>query len=352
MSGSILTAKHGEDLNQLVQKLIDPRLFLLCNYEPTIGHAISEDGRYLLNIQDLYKFAIDSCPVIKRYYDFVSGVWPDSRKWESLQGKIQAFRTVFAHNTSEKDGLLSAETMDAYMIWVRAAIGKLEPETLDDYGLLNKKLSEMAEELRCCFESFIRCVAQQPDRRKVVDTWIQNTLYWYTHNTKVDIYKGCLIQTYTAKAAEAHMDISHPSFNQYRAQNVREWIACLKIFHIEERIRELEKGIAAKEDLIAGKKLLAPLPPAIIAKCRLEVEGMKKERSTQQRELDSMQDKKVKKDTEQKFYSNLQNQLLQTKDYLDKEGIEYTLLPQDFLQEDIKRVFCKVPIPGKKGNAR
>ena len=80
----------------------------------------------------------------------------------------------------------------------------------------------------------------------------------------------------------------------------------------------------------------------------VEVEKMKKEQSRLQCELDNTKPS----ETEKRFYNDLQRQLLQTKEYLDKEGEKYTLLPQDFLVADITRVFDQIPIPGRRGRAR
>lgn len=346
MNGPILTTRHAEYLNQLVQQLIDPRLYLLCNYEPTIGHAISEDGRYLLNIQDLYKFAIDSCGIIKQYYDFLpkDEAWTECTNWLILQSKINHFRTVFDHNTNENDGRLSAEAKEAYMNWVLSSIGKPDPETLDDYKQLNEKLREMAEELRCCFESFIRCVAKNPNRDQVVRQWIDKTLYWYSNNTKTNIYKGHLIENYTARAAACNMNIYHPRFIEYRGKNVRDWIANLQIHPIKSEIRQLEREIDANRRILAGQNLRSPLSPAYAAEFRRTLEEKERKLSELKSELDRAQTVHSK-ELENQFYRNLERQLKETVEYLDQEGEAYTLLPQDLIQADIDRVFGAVPIP-------
>ncbi len=346
MTEPILTSQHAESINALVQQVIDPRLFLLCNYEPTIRHAISEDGIYQLNIQDLYKFAIDSTAIIKQYFDFIpkNTGWPDSEKWNHLKEQISSFRTVFDHNISKKDGQESREAMDAYLCWVRAVIKKPTPETLDDYKQLNEKLKEMAGDVRACFESFIRCAAANPDRSGVVDKWIDKTLYWYSNNTKTGIYKGYLIDYYTARAQDADMDVYRSSFVAYRGRNIKNWIASMKRYPIESKIRETEQTMDAYRRILSNPSLHSLLSPAEEANVRRILGEQEKKCAELRVERDRMEAVKSR-DLENDFYKNLKKQLEETMQYLQQEGQAYTLLPQDLFGADMKRVFGPVPIP-------
>lgn len=146
-----------------------------------IADVISEDGRYLLNIQDLYKFAIDSSCIIKQYRRIIPQ--SDHRQFAQLRkllDQISTFRTVFDHNISNKDGQLSVDEMARYMAWVRTTIGKSAPEAEDDYKTLNQKLSDMATELLHLLERFIhyRSVVPFPNLRAVIFI----TCYGATYN--------------------------------------------------------------------------------------------------------------------------------------------------------------------------
>lgn len=48
---------------------------------------------------------------------------------------------------------------------------------------------------------------------------------------------------------------------------------------------------------------------------------------------------------DEKFFNDLGKQIKETMDILEQEGISYSLLPQSILQEDIERVFSRVPVP-------
>lgn len=354
MSGSILTAKHAEELNILVQKLIDPRLYLLCNYEPTIRHVISEDGRYLLNIQDLYKFAIDSSCIIKQYRRIIPQ--SDHRQFAQLRkllDQISTFRTVFDHNISDKDGQLSVDEMASYMAWVRTTIGKSAPEEEDDYKTLNQKLSDMATELLRLLEKFIHSASKIPDRRSVVQSWIDITLYWYSNNSKTDIYKGNLIGAYIANSKAADTNTDDMYWLRGTPRKVCRWIEEALFYPIQSKIGKTTKEVGYLNDILEGKlprfeDARRKLSPAKAEEMLNQFRQSLKEKQQELDRLESELDLLVEKyggDPVKYFYRNLENQLRETMDSLDQCGNSYTLLPQDLIQEDIARIFNGVPSP-------
>ena len=354
MSDSILTTKHAEDLNKLVQSLIDSRLFLLCNYEPTIRHAISEDGEYLLNIQDMYKFAIDSSCIIKQY----RRILPQSDHWQfsdlrKLLDQISTFRAVFDHNISDKDGQLSMDEMALYVTWVRSAIGKSAPQTMDDFKILNQKLADMAAELLQSLERFIRCASRISDKRSVVGSWIDITLYWYSNNTKTDIYKGNLISAYIAnsKASGTNTDVVY--WRRGASRKVCRWIEEALCYPIQSKIDQANKEIGYIKDILDGKlprfedacrKLPSAKAEEMLNQFRRSLSEKQQELSRLECELELLVEK-FGGDPVKYFYRNLENQLRETIGSLDQADISYTLLPQDLIQEDIARVFRGVPSP-------
>jgi len=354
MMNPILTAQHAADLNKLVQTRIDPRLFLLCNYEPTVRHVIGEDGRYLLNIQDLYKFAIDSGCVSKLYYKFV----PDSRRQQfthlqRLLDQISAFRTVFDHNISQQDGYLSAAHLDSYNNWVHSVINKTDPETTDDFKLLNQKLADMASELVRKLEELVCFVAQDQDRSGVIRSWIDLTLYWYSNNTKTDIYKGHLINAYLANAKAAGRDKPYMYRPWVAGAKVKRWIEEAVFFPVQKQIDDITGEISSIQDLLSGKvprfeSMRQKMKPAQFALMENNFRTSLQEKQTEltrlNQEMAALQEK-AGSDVTAYFYRNLEYQLRETMDILEKKGIRYTLLPQDLIQEDIVRIFDQVPSP-------
>lgn len=352
MSDPILTAKHAEDLNKLVQSLIDSRLYLFCNYEPTIRHVISEDGEYLVNIQDLYKFAIDSSCIIKQYYKIL----PESDYWQfsnlrKLLDQISTFRTVFAHNISDKDGQLSVDKMAIYESWVRSAIGKTAPQTTDDFKILNRKLSDMATELLQSIEKLIRHFSQIPDQGSVVSSWIDKTLYWYSNNTKTDIYKGNLVSAYIANSKAAGKNTDDVYWRRGVNRKVSRWIESALRHPVQSKIDQTEEEIRQIKDVLDGKnpmfedsrrKLPAAKVEEILNKFRLSLREKQQQLSNLRCEMERL-DKEIGKDSAKYFYRNLEKQLRETIENLEQSSTSYTLLPQDLIQEDIARVFRGVP---------
>lgn len=354
MSGPILTAKHAADLNKLVQRLVDPRLYLLCNYEPTIRHAISEDGRYLLNIQDLYKFAIDSSGIIKQYRKIIP--YDDQRQFYpllQLLDQIGAFRTVFDHNISDNDGQISVNEMARYTTWVRSVIGKPNPETVDDYKTLNQGLSDMATKLLFFLEKFIRRASTIPDRKSVVSRWIDMTLYWYSNNTKTDIYKGNLIGAYIANSKAADTNTDDNYWLKGISRKVRRWIEDALPYPLQSKIDQTTLAIEEFNDILNGKnarfekrrcELSSEQEKEIMENIRSALGEKRQELNQLQNELRLLEEK-IGSDPIKYFYRNLEKQLRETMDCLEHDDISYTLLPQDLIQEDIARIFCDVPSP-------
>ena len=53
MTSPIISVDVAHRLNEIIQNTLDSRLFLFCNYEPTNPPAVSEEGKYLVAVQDL-----------------------------------------------------------------------------------------------------------------------------------------------------------------------------------------------------------------------------------------------------------------------------------------------------------
>ncbi|MCI8287873.1 MAG: hypothetical protein HFH89_09515, partial [Lachnospiraceae bacterium] len=61
---SVISAAQANQLNCLVRKEIDNRLFLTCNYTPTEVPVLGSSAKFYLGIQDLYKFTVDTSFII------------------------------------------------------------------------------------------------------------------------------------------------------------------------------------------------------------------------------------------------------------------------------------------------
>lgn len=357
MSSSVISAEVALALNRRVRESIDSRLFLFCNYEPTYVKAIHSDGKYLVWIQDLYKFAIDSGCVVKQYESFLRNK-DDKDKFSGLNKileQIQALRGYLDHNTSPLNGRIEKDEIEYCQNWISATISKPEPETDKDFELLNGELEKLAKSLVMHLDSFVDCIAQYPNRGKLVKDWIDKTLYWYCNNTKREIYMGQLIDVYIANArAKGRVCAEESSMRDMRRLAIR-WIKAAMYYHIDSEIQECSMQVKQIEDMLDGrneefKELSSSLDEDKVesikhdlqeqlAKNRLRITDQMKKRE----ELD-------KKNNNRKFtnffFKELEHyQLKQTMGILDEKGVEYTLLPQDLLQEDIDIFFKGVPSP-------
>ena len=336
MREAILTQDYADGLNKLVQDRIDDRLCLICNYDPDIRYAISEDAIYITNVMDLYIFAIDCMPIKLVYHFLPSKRWPDSDAWKALREKISCLRTAWAHNSSEKDGEDSKETRESYEGWVRTVVGKVAPETLDDYKLLNDALKQMAKDVRRYLESFIRAAAADPNRDLLVKNWIDETLKWYSSNTKTAIYRGWVKRVYIAKAAERNIDIYSKYFKDNCDRNVTQWIASVTRLKLKCDIDKLDQAIKEDERKLEGGYLSSK-----------EKADIQKKVSRQKKDIEILKDKIDWKarDLLPEFNKGLAAQLRATMDDLEKKEEMYTLLPQDLFATDIERNFKKVDFP-------
>lgn len=354
MNISIISADAAQALNREVQKRIDPRLFLCCNYEPTVSYAVSEDGKYLIAIQDLYKFAIDSSCIIKNYRHFLpKKVINQFDRLQNILDKISLLRCIYDHSQSVQNGRIEQERLESYDIWLNKVLNKSTPETPADFALLNQTLSDMANELLLLLNQFIFCVSQNPNMQEVTTAWINRTLHWYCSNTKTEIYKGQLMDAYIANANANGKDYPRLYSSKSLNRKIRQWIENALYYPIDRELKEIDNKITLADNVLNGN---GPWVQAIQAKTSAEKFTELKENFRQQRD-ENLQRRfsllQSKQDLEQRlngnpldfFFTNLEQQLHNTMLKLDTEQISYTLLPQDLLQEDIHMFFGAVPSP-------
>ena len=346
MNNPIILAETAHGFNMRVRKNIDPRLFLFCNYEPTINYGTSDDAKYLIAIQDLYKFAVDSNYVLNHYWKFL----PPYKKseFESLGNilrDIQNLRAILDHNQSEYNGQIEVERIKWYQRWLEETLGKVEPEGSEDFVLLYQRLEKMATQLLEQVDCFLLWIERQSDldRDNLVQEWLDQTLTWYTHNTKTDIYKGQLMDAYIAYAAERGKYIESKDINY----KVKKWIENALRSDCERDKKEVDKikrFITALDQLTPEQ--LARWESTHGQSCQWWKERWEKRLT----EVKDQLEKKQKalnslRSAVDYFFANLEGHLRETTKRLDREGRSYTLLPQDLMQEDIDFYFGGVPSP-------
>ncbi len=285
MKHPLLTDKDAERLNCSVQEKIDKTLFLCCNYSPTKSYAYSEDGYFITSVQDLYKFVIDTSCVINHWYMYIPYYERYKfKKLDMLLNEISMLRSVIDHNQSELNGESEKECLEKYQAWLTHFLGKCEPSEPEDFAKLNQRLSYTAKEIITQLDEFIDCVSRSPDKEEHINLWKQKTFEWYSSNTKTSMYWSFLQMEYLSRAKKNKKDISGRDLNR----KVNAWIS-----------KAVEPFLKA-DSKISPQKL---------------------------------------------FFSILKVQLDETYKQLVEEDAVTTLLPQDFLAEDIRRNFRYVSSP-------
>lgn len=364
---AVVTAQDADKLNKKVQQLIDPRLFVCCNFEPTPCLAVSEDGKYLIGIQDLYKFFIDSSCIVKNYYRLIPPTFK-SRFFEIEKRlhEIEMLRAVTDHNQSDENGWLERERLDAHQKWMLTVLGKPAAETVEDFAVLNRQLEVIAKSLLAQVDSWIVFVSQQPDRAAIVDKWIETTLYWYSHNTKVDFYKGQLIDVYMANAGRRGVINTSRYTRMQIYGSINRWIRAALFHDIDADIEEKRENLRKAERVwnqvtkpdetqravlaaldAAKRQALESRLQACVDACKAEWDRTIDEKEMLERRIWGKNSGAVKKDSQctQYFLGQLQTYLRETMARMESAQMAYTLLPQDLMQQDIAFRFDGVASP-------
>lgn len=361
MIAPIISAETANKLNKKVMETIDPRLYLFCNYEPTIHYAISEDALFLISIQDLYKFAIDSGCVLKNYYTYLKeGQIPESQfnGLKKIIDTISMLRTVFDHNLSDFNGQIERNYIDQYSSWVKSALGKSTPEDINDYIVLNQQLTSLATQLVIFVEKFINCVALSPKKNSIIQKWKNSILHWYCSNSKTDIYLGQLQDAYIANTIANRGDYA----SLYEAPNIRrkiyKWIEEALYHPVNIELNQVTRDISIYQRVLSGElpsfeAMMKGKTTEQIEKEKQKIKTILKEKQARSIELKKNKDEldrlydpqSRKKRYLEYFLKHLEPQLFKTAVRLDTEGIAYTYLPQDLIQEDIHYLFNGVRSP-------
>ena len=356
MRTPLITEKDAHELNKSVRSSIDGRLFICCNYSPTVNCAISEDGLYFTAFQDLYKFAYDTSCIIKNYYRFLS--LEDRKKFDILQrclDDIQLLRSVQSHNQNEKNGRIEQRRLQQYEHWVEKVLQKKAPQTQEDFAALNQKLKNIAENLLGQLRKFITHISNSSNKTESIQTWIDLTLFWYSTNTKREIYRGQLENEYilrTRAANGAGIDDYHKPFILRR--KIKNWIEAAlyapinkELENVEDKLNQISKVLDNPSVLQSTLDKMSEEQSTVFQQYLQEQKKQleQKKASIRQNRKDLKEKIEKKGNVLDYFYSQLKDQLQDMVNKLDGSDPDYSLLPQDLMQEHIKEFFFDVSSP-------
>jgi len=351
MNAPFITSDDADRLNAKVQSQVDRRLYLCCNYTPSPCYALSQDAQYLAGVLDLYRFAIDSSCIIKNYYLFLSRV--EKGQFSSLRrdlDTIRMLRSVLAHNQDPSNGRLSQEQLKEYEDWIAKTLHKAAPpSSQEDFSLLNRELADIARNLQKELDRFICCVASHADKEALIHKWIDQTLYWYTNNTARDLYYSQVESEYIRRSIGAGQD---PSRLDFRLRHkVDRWIEQALFTPLKRELARIKTSLDSIERVLAAppipkSQLGDPRWEAVLNNLRQKKLDLLKEQECKTSQVDDL---RAKADNNGKytayFFSVLKTDLLEMMVQLERDGIPYTLLPQDLLAMHVKEFFRDVPSP-------
>lgn len=365
MNSSIISAKAAKELDTLAQS-INPILFWTCNFEPMISYAISEDARFFIGIQDLYKFAFDTNCVLKgiasnNKNSICQNLLP-SRDAEILRNAtdtVQMLRAVLSHNHSDLNGKMDSAAIDAYNGWIREKLGKDTPVAPGDFSELNAALRDIGADLIRLSEQVIACIKARQDVDVITKKWIERTLQWYCTGTHQNYYRSQLCDLYYAEGCERRRNFANNVDEHELVSRVNRWIKNQITREFDVKLKDLIDERSRIKSLIDDQSPRAlKLQKACPEQFEKVTETWKHRLGEIEVEIDVVQGQRdqflrrchEKYRTEIDYFFNgekLFSQLYDTLERLRDNGENFTLLPQDFLFSDIMHNFQGVRVPNR-----
>lgn len=196
--------KKAEELNGNACK-IDSSLFFFCNYEDNHLPAFSPYDCFVQDVQELYKFSIDCCPLNRaflyppaKYSHFSSCVSaiPAAQKneYEQIYKDIRVLRAVYDHNNSEKSNDAQKNNLNDFRATFVRIVG-FEHDAADLHSEAFEKacdnLFDYAKKIVALVEKFAVYIGELPETEKmaVAQEWKAQILFWYSNNTKRDYFR-------------------------------------------------------------------------------------------------------------------------------------------------------------------
>lgn len=241
--------EQADELNRLARS-IDTSLFCFCNYEEESLPSFSPYDEFLLGILQLYKFAVDCCPLRELLYgktghyknlEAIVAVLPvDLRQeYRNIQNDIQVLRAVCCHNNSENNGGFQIKNLNQFS----ATFIRVTGHELNEPGLCSEafvsacwQLHRYAENLATFIRNFLRSVEESENKTELIYEWRSCILYWYSNNTKRQYFLSYIDPNITFGSFSRYIvrDRSDPR----KVRSLKSHLECI-IQRNEQCIREL-----------------------------------------------------------------------------------------------------------------
>lgn len=273
---NILFKKDGaEELNAQVQRLIAPYLFIICNYEPCVNWMSGEDAKFLIGINNLYRFCIDA-GLLNSILKLVKEMFPGKKNEELTKElrqdlkTVNTLRTYFVHNVSAENGQddirLYSET------WLAKKTGSPDIKHCD-YSKAVDALENMAERIYCNSENLIKELGYCEDRKKVIEGWENLIIGFYSKKSGMKILEAQLCNAYLARCKNNSM-LGENNIEY----GVTIWCRNYYFQKFQDEISTYEKAQKEYTDLLSKKEMLS-------IKC--QIDEIKENRKKKEREIKS-----------------------------------------------------------------
>ncbi len=321
-----LMGNHVELLNSAVQTQIAKHLFLVCNYQPVPMAAPHASTRFLIRIQELYKVVADCGDLVRKMKKILPKHVLEKHKnleamlEEELEPKVklvELLRFVVDHNNAEENGYEQQQQLQQYEIWVKKQISKPQPETEEDYEVLDSALEVLSDELCAVIHRVIVYIGemQYADKSSIIRKWEWQILDWYARPFG-NLYYGFLAMTYFSKARSRDGKFEFVDDAQ-RTVCVEEWVSRMLRHELQTKIDGTKAAI----------EVCGPIPVLL------------EQLETEQAELEGLEAEIQKEKGDRRYFLNrLPEWLRET-----MRECHCSMLPQELIDEDIKRRFESVP---------
>ncbi len=344
----ILPADYADSVNAEVQRKIDEKLFLFCNYSPDAYPVFTEKEAFEVSLNDLYRLVCDAGFVLGKLKSIVEGsnfhnqiigrkVRQAAEEIKVLIDRVKALRIYKTHNCDERNGFFAQLERLSF----ETAVGSRALTSEDDYRYINTNLIiKIRDSLVAGITDFIESAAALDDEDKgsLITEWRKATInrYCKSHN---QIYLGQLMSVMSQQLGQTEWDKLNSNNAFHYAQ---EWIQNYYLHTLSELHDQEDRylnGILDADTFLESPECDEDTRAYLIT----EKEEEKRKLLDVRGKLEALDgfDKKDKKDLFDIFFHQLEAEL----EELASSGSYLTLLPQDFLQKHIAIHFKNVPLP-------
>ena len=344
----ILTADYADSINADIQRKIDGKLFLFCNYSPDVYPVFTEKEVFEVSLNDLYRlvcdagFVLGNLKIIVEQANFhnqniARKVHQTAEDIKVLTERVKALRIYKTHNCDERNGFFA----QLERLNFETAVGRRALKSEDDYRYVNTNLLiKIRDSLVARIIEFIDAAASLDDKDKgnLIVEWRKEIIRHYSksHN---QIYLGQLMSVMSQQLGQTELNKINSNNAFHYAQ---EWIQKYYLNSIQALHDQEEKclnGIREAEAYMENLKCDDNFRDLITSEKEKEESKLLSVRE-KLKAMDGFAEKQ-KKDLFDIFFDQLNKGL----EELASSGNYHTLLPQDFLQEHIAIHFNNVPLP-------